>query len=408
MGLQQHTNYQFKVRAMNIRGDSDWSRNIKITTAVDISKIPSPEHVFYETSNKAVSFNVVNYPLSLVAKIELENADGTFRPHAQLGMDDLPYGQMAVGEPVTGLRVKLCITEEEELCGSYTTADIVEVRDSPLFRSGGISRGGVIAIGIVVAIIAIAALVIGIKCCFCNKPKPKKLTKEDIAGPRVQKNHAAFNYGLDNKGVDTAKDTDSPDIIKSQMYGYNYPSVPGAQVPQPNVYDQQSSSNSNNGGSVNSQDSLWNVKQPNGEAMGANGYIAAGYYGETQYPHASYHLQHHQQHQQQQQQHGYDDYTHYPHPEEYINDRNRAYFNAHNGDRYAVPSKPRQRLESDYSPYGDVSGLPDPYTGHDISDELQRQLTFDGTSNTGISLQSHDNQEGYFTPNRRVIREIIV
>ena len=60
------------------------------------------------------------------------------------------------------------------------------------------------------------------------------------------------------------------------------------------------------------------------------------------------------------------------------------------------------------SPYGDVSGLPDPYTGHDISDELQRQLTFDGTSNTGISLQSHDNQEGYSTPNRRVIREIIV
>ena len=91
-----------------------------------------------------------------------------------------------------------------------------------------------------------------------------------------------------------------------------------------------------------------------------------------------------------------------------------------------MPAKPRQRLESDCkflgihffrfltkfslpdSPYGDVSGLPDPYTGHDISDELQRQLTFDGTSNTGISLQSHDNQEGYSTPNRRVIREIIV
>jgi len=182
-------------------------------------------------------------------------------------------------------------------------------------------------------------------------------------------------------------------------------------VANPNVYDQQSSSNSNNGGSVNSQDSLWNVKHPNGEAIGANGYITAGYYGETQYPHANYHLQQQQQqHQQQQQQqhHGFDDYTHYPHPEEYINERNRAYFNAHNGDRYAVPSKPRQRLESDYSPYGDVSGLPDPYTGHDISDELQRQLTFDGTSNTGISLQSHDNQEGYSTPNRRVIREIIV
>ena len=255
-GLNQHTSYQFKVRAVNIRGDSDWSRDIKITTAVDVNKIPVPEHLFYETSTKSVSFNVVNYPLSLVAKIELQNSDGSFRSHAQLGMDDLPYGQMAISEPVTGLRVKLCvkiITEEEEVCGDYVEAEIVEVREFSLFSaSGGLPQGGVIAIAIIVAIIGIAALVILIKCCFCNKPKPKKLTKEDIAGPnRVQTNHNTFNYGLDNKGVDTAKDTDSPDIIKSQMYGYNYgPSVPGAQVP--NTYD-QSSSNSNNGGSVNSQ-----------------------------------------------------------------------------------------------------------------------------------------------------------
>lgn len=65
------------------------------------------------------------------------------------------------------------------------------------------------------------------------------------------------------------------------------------------------------------------------------------------------------------------------------------------------------------SPYGDVSGLPDPYTGHDISDELLRQQAgLDGHSNTGISLQSHEemghHHEGYSTPSRRVIREIIV
>ena len=70
------------------------------------------------------------------------------------------------------------------------------------------------------------------------------------------------------------------------------------------------------------------------------------------------------------------------------------------------------------SPYGDVSGLPDPYTGHDISDELLRQTgAMDGASNTGISLGSHDtadmgamaqHHEGYTTPSRRVIREIIV
>ena len=86
------------------------------------------------------------------------------------------------------------------------------------------------------------------------KKKAKKLTKDDIAGPnRVATNHTTFNYGLDNKGVDTAKDADSPDLIKSQMYGYNYhSSAPGAQVGA-GPYDQQSTSNSGNGGSVNSQ-----------------------------------------------------------------------------------------------------------------------------------------------------------
>ena len=258
-GLTQHTSYQFKVRAVNIRGDSDWSRDIKITTAVDVTKIPVPENLFYETSTKSVSFNVVMYPIPLVANIELVKPDGSYRNYAQLGMDDLPYGQMVINEPVSGLRVKLCVkigAEDEEVCGQYTEAEIVEVREFSLFAGeAGISQSGVIAIAVIVAILAIAGIVIFIKCCFCNKPKPKKLTKEDIAGPnRVQTNHNAFNYGLDNKGVDTAKDADSPDIIKSQMYGYNgYPggSVPGAQVPA-HPYD-QSSSNSNNGGSVNSQ-----------------------------------------------------------------------------------------------------------------------------------------------------------
>ena len=134
------------------------------------------------------------------------------------------------------------------------------------------------------------------------------------------------------------------------MYSYNYPPMPAAQVPSNIGYD-QSSLNSNDGGSVNCQDSLWNVKHPNGEVVGANGYITAqnqGYYGEAGYP-GQYHPAQHQHpaHPGQPQVQGYEDYTHYPHPDEYLNERNRAYFNGHNGDRYAVPQKPRQRLESD-------------------------------------------------------------
>jgi hypothetical protein len=109
-------------------------------------------------------------------------------------------------------------------------------------------------------VIALAAAVLAVKCfcCAAAAKSPKKLTKDDIAGPnrtnQTNQSHNGFNYGLDNKGVDTAKDSaDSPDIIKSQMYGYNsYPAMPAAQVPT-NLYATESTSNSNNGGSVNSQ-----------------------------------------------------------------------------------------------------------------------------------------------------------
>ncbi len=85
------------------------------------------------------------------------------------------------------------------------------------------------------------------------------------------------------------------------------------------------------------------MKHPNGDPMGlaAQGY--GGYYGEpTQ----------HQYTMQQQQQYTYEEYAHYPHPEEYMNERNRAYFH-HNGEQYAMPTKQQQRhrLDSDCKYY---------------------------------------------------------
>ena len=68
--------------------------------------------------------------------------------------------------------------------------------------------------------------------------------------------------GIENKGVDTLKDAD--EMIKSNFGGHGV--VPGSYVgpmpTAPNMKGQQTASNSNsaNGGSVNSQDSLWNVK----------------------------------------------------------------------------------------------------------------------------------------------------
>ena len=134
-----------------------------------------------------------------VAKIKLENNDGRWRPHAQLGMHDLPYSQMAINDPnpVTGLRIKLCLQNDEQLCGQYSDAEIVEVCEAHFYAGGGVPQGAYIAIAIVVAIIAIGAVCLLVKCCCCNKAKPKKLTKEDIAGPnRVQQNQSSTDADL--------------------------------------------------------------------------------------------------------------------------------------------------------------------------------------------------------------------
>ena len=63
----------------------------------------------------------------------------------------------------------------------------MEVRTYPYSGAGGLPLPGVIAIVIFAVILALAALGLVLKCCLCGgpagQPKPKKLTKDDIAGP---------------------------------------------------------------------------------------------------------------------------------------------------------------------------------------------------------------------------------
>ena len=146
-----------------------------------------------------------------------------------------------------------------------------------------------------------------------------------------------YHGGIENKGVDTLKDAD--EMIKNNFGTNGYDLNPTATA-------SASNSNSANGGSVNSQDSLWNVK---GAPVPQN--VAPGM--QSQDPMMHHHMmnayqmqtqgysvydamamqQHQQQAQQQQQQQqlqqGYpEDYTHYPHPEEYLNERNQQFLNA--------------------------------------------------------------------------------
>merc|ERR1711971_1154043 len=141
--------------------------------------------------------------------------------------------------------------------------------------------------------------------------------------------------GIDNKGVDTSL-KDSDDNLKAHLYGNGSTSVHhvgghhGGYGGVHHVHDApHSNSNSANGGSVNSQDSLWNVKgapamQSQDPAMM---HMMNAYQMQTQgynvYDAIAMQQQQQQQPQPQQLQQYPEDYTHYPHPEEYLNERNQ-------------------------------------------------------------------------------------
>ncbi|XP_017152155.1 Down syndrome cell adhesion molecule-like protein Dscam2 isoform X1 [Drosophila miranda] len=178
-------------------------------------------------------------------------------------------------------------------------------------------------------------------------------------------------------------------------------------------YMENNYSNSNNGGSVNSQDSLWQVKMSAAAVGNQQSMVQAplNQYVEQQPTYGYDPLTHG----------GYgavDDYAPYPHltatpsqvGDEYHNLRNSQNPSRQDycSDPYASVQKPKKRVDQHLdSPYHDVSGLPNPYNmEHMEQDEVLPPQQH-------MSLSYDDSFEGEYstTPNarnRRVIREIIV
>ena len=338
-GLEQHSRYNIKVKAQNIKGESKYTQEISADTKIDVAKIPQPEDVHFETTSNTASFSVNNNDMPLVAKVELQNPDGSWVHYDQVSIDAGSYslGEMPIeAQIVNNLRIRLCLETDDILCGPYSKAKFVDVR--PVTQQNALNW----QIPLIVVFICLSLLVgccLVIKCCCRNKINSGHASKKE-ARDRPSIVHTThqpppYHHGIENKGVDTLKDAD--EMIKNN-FGV--------------AFEPQSASNSNsaNGGSVNSQDSLWNVKgvpphhqhdpnmmhmmQHNAYQLQAQGYTVYDAMAMQQQQQQQLQQQHHQQQQQhqqhQQQQHQLqqqypEDYTHYPHPEEYLNERNQHF-----------------------------------------------------------------------------------
>ena len=356
--LDQNTVYSFRVKASNERGESKYSDEILMSTRIDVNQIPMPENVHYERSTSVASFNLAQTQLQLIARIELENNDGSWSQYDAIPVKDTPFSEMIRNNvSVKNLRVRFCLETNHELCGSYTDALVVDMKPNAL--KAAFKEPWVIGLIVVIILLALVAMLILIKCCFYKNAKtiktntlPTSNGKATVVHNSSQAPPPYTSLGIENKGVDTLKDA-SNDNLKANIYsaqnGYTtYHSNGQVTYPDP----PNSNTNSANGGSVNSQDSLWNVKnngnndvfnqQQQSQQMLQQQMSTYGQNG---------HLHYDNQTQQPMQTHvlangfvGSEDYTHYPYPDEYLTDRNCQYLLGQNADQYPSSINKSQTL----------------------------------------------------------------
>ncbi|CAH0770951.1 unnamed protein product [Bemisia tabaci] len=435
--LEQHQTYVFKMKAYNSKGHSDYSEEAYAMTKVD--RIPAPQRVTFNPETLDLTLNIAATCLQLVGVVEATTSQladpdwhiietlhleasgsGSSRQEATISslasrrastgrsLDDPVEDQLLVDRSMADevrVRVRLCLRSSQDTCGDYTEA---EIGPSYVKEASTLPTPTIIAIVVscVVFLLFIGLLYVFCRCKSkqCKKGSGKDYEMDSSVHPSIVQQAPPPYYpasGMENKALEHSLDLaldDQNKYVNQNEYGYHTNAHGGGQHPNGvnMAYMENSYSNSNNGGSVNSQDSLWQMKMQaaNSPAGDHHHHIADRtnhYGGYDPLTHGGYGT--------------VDDYAPYPHLTSQTPDYGS---NAPSRQDYAAPNKAHQgHLRSIDSPYHDVSGLPDPYMDHQLMDSEENlkpqqhlSMSFDE------SLES-----GYSTPNsrnRRIIREIIV
>ncbi|CAH0692935.1 unnamed protein product, partial [Chilo suppressalis] len=438
--LDQHISYKFKVKAVNTKGQSNYSNEITVATKVD--KILPPEQVTYDPSTKTLAFSVTPTCLTLIGVAE--GLGGEVGSNNWQVVDTVPLklsGSMAmlqeaileipnkpirkstrvVSDPPLDdlsprMRLKLCLKLNQDFCSDYTEAEI-----GPAYVKKEPDMLVTILTTIIVFVVLIVVAWLLHLYCRSKRNAVKKvqdnheldsmksamesMKSQNLAPPP----YTYASTGMENKALEHSMDIplpidDSKNAVYASQGGYAYRTPhsqvhPGQNNPEWTYVDNYA--NSNNGGSVNSQDSMWQMKMGAGGVGGMPGHQLMERQSNYEYDpiaHGGYSTM--------EEYAPYQRLPHAPPPADYMRTTHNPSRQDYCSDPYASVHKPKKRIDQHMeSPYHEVSGLPEAYDGGpggDVADEKPAHLSLSYDE----SLES-----GYSTPNtrsRRVIREIIV
>ncbi|XP_073949326.1 hemicentin protein echinoid isoform X2 [Choristoneura fumiferana] len=247
--LDQHNSYSFKVKAVNTKGQSNYSNEITVTTKVD--KIPAPEQVTFEPGSRTIAFSVGATCLPLLGVAEaLVGAGWRVLDTVPLRLSGVaPSAQEAALEPVSPrdprpladqnprLRLKLCLQINQEVCSDYTEADI----GPPYIKEASALNTATLVAILISCLVFLLFLSLLFVFCRCKRNESKKETAKEYEMDSMRpsmvtpQNQAPPPYypssGMENKALEHSMDLalaldDSKSAVYASQSGYGYHLAP--------------------------------------------------------------------------------------------------------------------------------------------------------------------------------------
>nr|XP_040575461.1 hemicentin-1-like [Lepeophtheirus salmonis] len=241
--LYQNTRYFFKVKAANLMGESNYSNEVMAITKTDVSRIPRPSKVHFEKSREILSFRSSDFALRLVAQIETEDSDGTWKHLKEFNLGPDHYGNVVL-QNYESIRVRFCLFSNPLICGPYEEALVVDdAATTTTSAEEGPNESWIIFISFIFLVLLIGMVIVVLKCYYFISGRTSFKSQNHNHHTPSAYTMSSSSFGLENKGIAGESSKEENEENASSFYD-----------------EKKNNLMNSEGSSLDPSSSLWNLK----------------------------------------------------------------------------------------------------------------------------------------------------